>query len=161
RRIHALTSPPYKLVVLDCDNTLWKGVLGEDGVDGIAIPPAWARLQEHMVHLANQGFLLGLCSKNNEADVLAVLDHRAEMILKRDHLVGWRINWQPKSENLRAMAHELNLGLDSVIFLDDNPVECAEVRAGCPEVLTLHLPIEGDMSRFLEHVWAFDQTKVT
>ncbi|HZW29746.1 MAG TPA: HAD-IIIC family phosphatase, partial [Isosphaeraceae bacterium] len=161
RRIHALTSPPYKVVVLDCDNTLWKGVLGEDGVEGIAIPPAWARGQDILVRLARQGFLLGLCSKNNEADVLAVFDHRAEMILKRDHLVCWRINWQPKSENIRAMARELNLGLDSVIFLDDNPIECAEVRAGCPEVLTLRLPIEGDLVRFLEHVWAFDRPNVT
>ena len=83
------------------------------------------------------------------------------MILKRDHLVSWRINWQSKSENIRSLARDLNLGLDSFIFLDDNPVECAEVRAGCPEVLTLRLPIDGNIEEFLRHVWAFDRLRVT
>ena len=154
-------SPPYKVIVLDCDNTLWKGVVGEEGVAGIAIPPAWRQLQQFMVELSGKGFLLCLCSKNAESDVLDVFEQRRDMILKRDHLVSWRINWQPKSENIRSLAQELNLGLDSFIFLDDNPVECAEVRAGCPEVLTLRLPIEGDMVGFLERVWAFDRLNVT
>jgi len=161
RRIRALTSPPHKVVVLDCDNTLWKGVVGEDGVEGIAIPPAWQRLQEFLVRLASKGFALCLCSKNEDADVLRVFEQREEMALKRNHLAAWRINWSSKSENIRSLAWELNLGLDSFIFLDDNPVECAEVRAGCPEVLTLRLPVEGDMVRFLKHVWAFDRLKVT
>ena len=149
------------MVVLDCDNTLWKGVVGEEGVTGIAIPPAWMALQRFMVELAGQGFLLCLCSKNDEADVLEVFDRRPDMVLKREHLVSWRINWQPKSQNIRRLAQELNLGLDSFIFLDDNPVECAEVRAGCPEVLTLRLPIDGDIEGFLRHVWAFDRLRVT
>jgi FkbH-like protein len=161
RRIHAVTSPPHKVIVLDCDNTLWKGVVGEEGVTGIAIPPAWERLQQFLVDLANRGFLLCLCSKNDEADVLEVFERRTDMILKWHHLVSWRINWRPKSENIRELAGELNLSLDSFIFLDDNPIECAEVRAGCPEVLTLRLPIEGDMARFLQHVWAFDRLHVT
>ncbi len=161
RKIHALRNPPRKVVVLDCDNTLWKGVVGEEGVTGITIPPAWTTLQRFMVKLAGQGFLLCLCSKNDEPDVLNVFDRRPDMVLKRDHLVSWRINWQPKSRNIRALAKELNLGLDSFIFIDDNPVECAEVRAGCPEVLTLRLPIDGDMEGFLRHVWAFDRLHVT
>ena len=93
--------------------------------------------------------------------MLDVFDRRPDMVLKREHLVSWRINWQPKSQNIRALAQELNLGLDSFIFLDDNPVECAEVRAGCPEVLTLRLPIDGDIEGFLRHVWAFDRLRVT
>ena len=113
------------------------------------------------MRLSSKGFSLCLCSKNDDADVLHVFEQRRDMILKRDHLVSWRINWQPKSENIRSLAHELNLGLDSFIFLDDSPVECAEVRAGCPEVLTLQLPGERDMVRFLKHVWAFDRLKVT
>ena len=113
------------------------------------------------MELAGKGFLLCLCSKNDESDVLEVFDQRPDMLLKRDHLVSWRINWQPKSQNIRSLAQELNLGLDSFIFLDDNPVECAEVRAGCPEVLTLRLPIDGDIDGFLEHVWAFDRLRVT
>ena len=161
RRIHALLLPPHKVVVLDCDNTLWKGVVGEEGVDGITIPPPWRALQRFMAELAGRGFLLGLCSKNAEADVLEVLDRRPDMVLRREHLVTWRVNWQPKSQNLRSMAVELNLGLDSFIFVDDNPVECAEVRAGCPEVLTLRLPVDGDIEGFLRHVWAFDRPRVT
>ena len=161
RKIHALISLPYKVVVLDCDNTLWKGVIGEDGIDGITIPPGLGRLQQFMVELAGKGILLCLCSKNDESDVLEVFEQRPDMVLKRDHLVSWRINWMPKSENIKSLAQELNLGLDSFIFLDDNPVECAEVRSGCPEVLTLRLPIERDIAGFLKHVWAFDRLNVT
>ena len=161
RRINAITSPPYKVIVLDCDNTIWKGVVGEEGVEGVAIPPALGRLQRLMVELAGKGFLICLCSKNDESDVLEVFDKRSDMILKREHLVSWRINWRSKSENLRSLAQELNLGLDSFIFLDDNPIECAEVRSGCPEVLALRLPLEEDIANFLGHVWAFDRLQVT
>ena len=161
RRIHTLKAPPYKVVVLDCDNTLWKGVVGEEGVMGISIPPAFRKLQEFLVELAARGFLICLCSKNEEQDVLAVFEGQPKMHLKRDHLVSWRINWEPKSENLRSLAQELSLGLDSFLFLDDNPVECAEVRANCPEVLTLQLPAEDEIEHFLNHLWAFDRNKVT
>ena len=161
RKIHALLSPPRKVVVLDCDNTLWKGVVGEDGVEGITIPPRWRVMQQFMVGLARKGFLLCLCSKNDEADVLAVLDRRPDMVLKRDDLVAWRINWQAKSDNIRSLAHELNLGVDSFIFVDDNPMECAEVRASCPEVLTLWLPTDGNFDEFFRHVWAFDRLRMT
>jgi FkbH-like protein len=161
RRVHALKSPACKVIVLDCDNTLWKGVVGEEGIAGITIPPAWSRLQQFMVEQASKGVLLCLCSKNDESDVLDVFEQRPDMVLKRNHLVAWRINWEPKSENIRALAQELGLGLDSFIFLDDNPVECAEVQAGCPEVLTLRLPIEGDIAGFIEHVWAFDRLSMT
>ena len=159
RKVHALVSPPHKVVVLDCDNTLWKGVVGEDGVEGIALPPAWLALQRFMVGLTRKGFLLCLCSKNNESDVFDAFDRRPDMVLKWDDLVSWRINWLSKSENIRSLARELNLGLQSFIFLDDNPVECAEVRDGCPDVLTLRLPINGDIEGFLRHVWAFDRLR--
>ena len=101
---HTLKAPPYKVVVLDCDNTLWKGVVGEEGVMGISIPPAFRKLQEFLVELAARGFLICLCSKNEEQDVLAVFEGQSKMHLKRDHLVSWRINWEPKSENLRSLA---------------------------------------------------------
>jgi FkbH-like protein len=161
RKIHAFWSPPHKVVVLDCDNTLWRGVVGEDGVDGISIPPPWRALQQFMAKLTDQGFVLCLCSKNDESDVLGVFDRRPDMILNRSHLVSSRINWEPKSRNIRALAQELNVGLDSFIFLDDSPVECTEVRSGCPEVLTLRLPIDGDIEWFLRHVWVFDRLRVT
>lgn len=161
RKIYAIKHPPHKVIVLDCDNTLWKGIVGEDGVQGIEIPSTWRAVQEFVVAQQQAGMLICLCSKNNEADVMQVFEQRQEMPLKLEHLVAWRINWLPKSENIKSLAAELNLGLDSFIFIDDNPVECAEVSANCPEVLTLQLPIERDMQQFLQHVWAFDRLQTT
>ncbi|MGZ3413543.1 MAG: HAD-IIIC family phosphatase [Isosphaeraceae bacterium] len=161
RRIHALKSPPYKVIVLDCDNTIWQGIVGEEGAMGVTMPPSCQTLQQFVVEQVAKGFLVCLCSKNEERDVLEVLERRTDMPLKREHLVAWRINWVPKSENIRSLAQELNLGLDGFVFIDDNPVECAEVRANCPEVLTLQLPPADDVGRFLSHLWAFDRLKVT
>lgn len=162
RKIHVLKSSPHKVLVLDCDNTLWKGVCGEDGAFGIEISPPFQALQEFVIAQHRAGMLICLNSKNSEADVEEVFRQRLDMPLKRDHIVSWRINWEPKSKNLRALAQELQLGLDSFIFVDDNPVECAEVQANCPEVLTLHLPEAPDeIPTFLSHIWAFDRLKVT
>ncbi len=161
RRIHAHVAPPHKVVVLDCDHTLWQGVVGEDGVDGIGIPAPFAALQRFLVELSERGFLLCLCSKNVESDVLQVFEQRSDMVLRKEHLVSWRINWLSKGENIRSLAKELNLGLDSFIFIDDSPLECAEVGLACPDVLALQLPAGGDLEVFLRHVWAFDRTRVT
>jgi FkbH-like protein len=161
RKIYALKSAPHKVIVLDCDNTLWKGVVGEDGVNGIEISPVWQSLQQFMVAQQQAGMLLCLCSKNNEADALEVFEQRQDMVLRLEHIVTHRINWLPKSENIKSLAAELNLGTDSFIFIDDNPMECAEVQANCPDVLTLRLPIETDMMQFLHHIWAFDRLKIT
>jgi FkbH-like protein len=161
RKIYAIKTAPHKVIVLDCDNTIWQGIVGEDGVMGIELTPAYHALQEFMLAQQAAGMLLCFCSKNNEPDVLEVFDRRPEMPLKLQNLVAWRINWLPKSENIKSLAQELNLGLDSFIFIDDNPMECAEVQTNCPEVLTLQLPVKGDIPKFLQHVWAFDHLKVT
>ena len=162
RKLHAIKRPPYKVIVLDCDQTLWKGVCAEDGVIGIEIDPPHRALQEFIVAQQEAGMLICLCSKNNEEDVFAVFDRHQSMPLTRHHLVSWRINWEPKSENLKSLAEELNLGLDSFIFIDDNPVECAEVRANSPQVLTLTLPQNyKQIPQFIQHIWAFDRLKVT
>lgn len=162
RRFYRLNTSPYKVIVLDCDQTLWEGVCGEDGPLGVEINPAHGALQQSVVKLHDAGMLVCLCSKNNEKDVVEVFERRPEMPLKRDHIVSWRLNWRPKSENLRSLAQELRLGLDSFVLVDDDPVTCAEVRANCPEVLTLQLPDEPDsLARFLDHVWAFDRSKAT
>ncbi len=162
RKLYTLKSSPHKVIVLDCDNTLWQGVCGEDGAMGVKITPAYEALQKFMVEQSQQGMLLCLCSKNVESDAIEVFKRRPEMPIKLEHLVAWRINWQPKSANLKSLAEELNLGLDSFIFIDDNPVECSEVQASCPEVLTLQLPQATEtIPRFLNHVWAFDRLKVT
>jgi amino acid adenylation domain-containing protein/FkbH-like protein/non-ribosomal peptide synthase protein (TIGR01720 family)/FkbM family methyltransferase len=162
RKIFALKSYPYKVIALDCDHTLWNGVCGEDGVAGVKIDPPLRSLQEFIIGQQAAGKLICLCSKNQEEDVFAVFDQHPDMLLKRHHLVNWRINWRSKSENLKSLATELQLSLESFIFIDDNPVECAEVRANCPEVLTLQLPQECDhIPQYLEHIWAFDQLQAT
>ena len=162
RTIYNLQRPPFKVIVLDCDNTLWKGVCGEDGPQGIEVSAPFRRLQEFMLGRMNAGMLLCLCSKNNEQDVLDVFDQRTDMVLKREHLVARRINWNSKSENVMSLAHELNLGLESFIFIDDNPVDCADVRINCPGVLTLQLPQRSEsIPAFLNRVWAFDHAGAT
>ena len=162
RTVYNLERNPFKVIVLDCDNTLWKGVCGEDGPLGVEVTAPFRALQDFMVGQMNAGMLLCLCSKNNEKDVLNVFDQRSEMTLKREHLVSWRINWNSKSENIRSLATELNLGLDSFIFLDDNPIDCAEVEINCPGVLALQLPGNTDaFSSFLNHIWAFDSAGST
>lgn len=162
RKFHALLRPPRKVIVLDCDHTLWSGVCGEDGARGICLDAPYRTLQEFMRAQNEAGRLLAVCSKNNEEDVHEVFARRLEMPLRREHIIAWRLNWQPKSENIKSLAKELNLGLDSFIFVDDNPVECAEVEANCPEVLTLQLPEDpAQIPAFLKHCWPFDVLKVT
>jgi amino acid adenylation domain-containing protein/FkbH-like protein len=162
RKLYNLRSNPYKVIALDCDNTLWKGVCGEDGAAGVEISPPYYALQEFMVKQQQAGKLICLCSKNNEEDVFAVFDYHQAMPLQRHHLVASRLNWNAKSENLKSLAEELQLGLDSFIFVDDNPVECAEVQANSPQVLTIQLPQDSHrIEAFLQHMWAFDNLKVT
>ncbi|MEW6732939.1 MAG: amino acid adenylation domain-containing protein, partial [Acidobacteriota bacterium] len=162
RKIYALRTTPYKVIVLDCDQTLWQGVCGEDGTFGVQFTPAHQFLQQFVIAQVESGRLVCLCSKNNEEDVWEVFQYRAEMLLKPSHIAAWRINWQPKSENLKELAKELQLGLDSFVFIDDSPLECAEVTIHCPEVLTLQLPTEEDqIPRFLTNIWALDNMNTT
>jgi FkbH-like protein/FkbM family methyltransferase len=157
RTVAALSRTQFKVIVLDCDNTLWRGACGEDGWRNIEITEPYLRLQQFMVDQMNAGRLLCLCSKNNEQDVLDVFEWRTDMVLQQEHVVARRINWKNKSENIKSLAAELNVALDSFIFVDDNPVDCAEVSINCPDVLTLRLPDNAaSLPSFLNHVWAFD-----
>jgi FkbH-like protein len=157
RRLSAILGAPYKVIVLDCDQTLWKGIVGEAAEGGVTVDAPRRALQEWMVAQHERGMLLCLCSKNNEADVLEVFERGPDMPLRREHILAHRINWRPKSENLISLAAELGLGLDSFVFVDDDPLECAEVKARCPDVLTLELPRDpAQIPQVLRHVWAFD-----
>ena len=162
RRSDAAFRKPFKVLVLDCDNTLWDGVCGEDGTHGIAFPEYRLALHRFANRQREAGMVVCLCTKNNEADVWDVFDQRSEILLRREQLVSWRINWEPKSMNLRSLSEELQLGLDSFVFIDDDPAVCAEVEANCPEVCTLLLPGERErIPDFLDHVWLFDRLRVT
>jgi FkbH-like protein len=161
RKIHAALVPAQKVLVLDCDNTIWRGVVGEDGVDGIVISQAFASLQRFAVDAYRRGILICLASKNLERDVLEVFEKRSDMILKLDQIVAHQINWESKPQNVRALAQSLNLGLDSFVFLDDNPVECALMKAELPQVITLQLPPEGEIELFLSNIWTFDKMSIT
>lgn len=131
-------APRKKVVVLDADNTLWGGIVGEDGVDGIAIDKqypgtVYRRFQSQLRELADTGVLLALVSKNNPDDVREVFERR-EMPLKLEHFSSVQVNWEPKSDNIARVAEELNVGPDSLVFIDDNPFELEQVRAALPMV---------------------------
>ena len=161
RRIHSLRSAPKKVIVLDCDNTLWKGVCGEEG-PAVCVDAPRRALQKFMLDQLTAGMLLCLCSKNVEEDVDAVFSQNTAMVLRPEHIGARRVNWNPKPQSLRELSTTLQLGMDSFIFVDDNPLECAEVEASCPEVLTLQLPQDAEaIPQFLNNVWAFDHWKVT
>jgi FkbH-like protein len=162
RKAHALKRTPSKVIALDCDETLWIGICGEDGPNGVIVDPTRRGLQEFMRAQRQAGVLLCLCSKNNEEDVAETFRANPSMPLRLEDFVANRINWEPKAENLRSLAEELDLALDSFIFVDDNPAECAQVQTQAPEVICLTLPPDSsEIPHFLRHVWAFDRLKTT
>ena len=136
----------HKVLALDCDNTLWGGVIGEDLIEGVALSPyeypgnVFWRAQQEFAGLERSGVLLCLCTKNNPADVAEVLEKHPHMVLRPDRLTIQKVNWDDKSSNLRAIAQELNLGLDSIVFLDDSAFELEGVRSQAPQVTTFQVP---------------------
>lgn len=159
--------PPKKVIALDCDNTLWGGVIGEDHLSGIALgddyPGRSFRLfQSALLALRQRGILLVLTSKNEAADVWQVCDHHPAMLIQRGDIAAHRIDWQAKSANLRSLASELNLGLDSFVFIDDSPTERLEVLTNAPAVTVLPLP--KDPAQYVEvllQLWCFDAANIT
>lgn len=162
-RLAATTwNTPRKVVVLDCDNTLWTGVCGEDGPRGVTIGPDRRAVQEFMLDQRARGRLLCLCSRNEEADVHAVFTRNPGMTLTLPDITAHRIGWQPKAHYLRELSEELGLALDSFVFVDDDAVECASVRAQLPEVAVVELTRDpGRAHRQLLREPAFDQLTVT
>ncbi len=162
RKICAIKKQIFKVIVLDCDNTLWRGICGEVGASGVKVDKPYKDLQSFILEKYNEGTILAICSKNNEKDVIDVFENNPDMIIKKEHILCWKVNWQEKSNNIKEIAKEINLGLDSFIFIDDNPIECSKMVENCPQVLTLQLPNEEDyIPIFLKHIWAFDKVKVT
>ncbi|MEH2065651.1 MAG: HAD-IIIC family phosphatase [Nostoc sp.] len=167
RLAHGIFIPAKKVLALDCDGILWGGIVGEDGIDGIALsndqPGRSFRLfQEMLLALKKRGILLILVSKNQEADVWNVFDNHPDMVLQRSDIATHRINWKAKSANLRDIAEELNLGLDSFVFVDDSPIECLEVQTNSPEVTVVTMPKEPALYvETLSKLWCFDSSNIT
>jgi FkbH-like protein len=141
----ALLGRNRKCLVLDCDNTLWGGIIGEDGLAGITLGrnypgSAFYEFQQEILNLHQRGVIVALCSKNNEADVWEVFRKHPDMVLSEDHIAASRINWEDKVSNLRQLALELNIGLDSMVYADDSEFEVGLVRRELPEVAVIHMP---------------------
>ncbi len=134
-----------KCIVLDLDNTLWGGILGEDGLHGVKIGGGYPgnvfeQFQQALLKLSNTGVLLAICSKNNEKDVLELWEKNHFMIIKQSDVSTYRINWENKADNIKSIAEELNLGLDSFVFIDDSPTERELVKQLLPMVSTPEFP---------------------
>ena len=152
---------PVKVIAVDADNTLWEGIIGEDGMDGIRMGPERLRFQQRLLDLQQNGVLLALVSKNNRDDVLHVLREHADMLLREEHFVAIQADWGPKSQAIHSLSEELNLGLGSFLFLDDSEMELAEVRSGCPEVACVRVPSSRELDRWIRNLWLLDVGEVT
>jgi len=140
-----LKLPKAKVIVLDADNTLWGGIIGEDGIHGIALGPdypgnAYLAFQRRLLDYQQRGFILALCSKNNPEDVKQVFQEHPHQLLRDEHFAAQRVNWLPKADNLLSLAEELNLGLESFVFVDDSDHECAAVRRRIPQIEVIQTP---------------------
>jgi FkbH-like protein len=157
RLIAARQGRSYKCLVLDLDNTLWGGVIGDDGLDGIVIGQGsplgegFAELQAYAKELARRGIILAVSSKNDEKNALEPFEKHPEMVLRRADIAAFRANWTDKAANIRAIAQDLNIGLDSLVFLDDNPAERIQVRDALPMVAVPEVP---DDPAMIPHILA-------
>ena len=156
-----------KCVVLDLDNTLWGGIVGEDGYAGIILGDtptgkAFVEFQKIILSLQQRGIILAINSKNNTDDAMDVIKNHPNMILREEHFVSIKINWNDKASNLQEIATELNIGLDSMVFFDDDPVNRELVRSTMPEVLTPELPKDPYLfSMIIKNLNDFNVLKIT
>lgn len=158
-----------KCIVLDLDNTLWGGILGEDGITGIKIGGdypgnAFLMFQQFLIELEKNGVILTICSKNNEQDVLDLWKQHPFIMLKKEHIAAYRINWNNKAQNIRELADELNIGLDSMVMVDDNPTERELIKQMLPMVETPDFPehsylLPEFMSSLISYFYIYSLTK--
>ena len=158
-----------KCVVLDLDNTLWGGVIGDDGLEGIELSmhgggagESFVRLQLHLRQLRKRGILLAVCSKNDEAVALLPFLQHPDMVLKRDDIAVFVANWEDKANGIQRIRAELNISLDSIVFLDDNVFERNLVRELLPEVIVPELPEDpSSVVKFLSELNLFETTSLS
>lgn len=157
-RLKSFTEPRKKCLVLDLDNTLWSGVLGEDGISGVKMSGdypgnAFQYFQEALLSLSKSGVILTLCSKNNEDDVKELWEKNPFVKIRPEHIAAYRINWNNKADNIRELAKELNIGMDSMVFVDDNPTERELVRQQLPMVEVPEFPKRSyELMEFYKHL---------
>jgi FkbH-like protein len=166
--IRAIKNLTKKCLVLDLDNTLWGGVLGEEGPMGIKISKddpegeAYYDFQRKILTIKNRGILLAVCSKNNPGDVAEVFERRTDMPLQKTDFAAIETNWDPKHQNLARIAQSLNIGTDSLVFLDDNPAECLLIKQMMPEVKTVQLPKDpAKLADLIDSLWDFEKATIT
>ena len=145
--IKPISSKNRKCIVLDLDNTLWGGIVGEDGFNGISLGPTYpgnsfVEFQRILLSLWKRGIILAINSRNNPDDALKVIREHPYMILKEEHFASTRINWSDKATNLKEIAKELNIGLNSIVYFDDDPVNRELIKNLIPEILTVDLPTD-------------------
>ena len=165
--VKALRGMTKKCIVLDLDNTLWGGIIGEDGIEGIKLDNSFpgnqfVDFQKALLNLNKRGIILAINSKNNFDDAIEVIRNHPAMVLKEKNFASIKINWENKTQNLVEIAKELGIGLDSMVFFDDNPVERDLVKQALPEVLVVDLPSSPTLyKQTLENLKVFDQLSLT
>ena len=168
RLLMAAQGRSAKCLVLDLDNTLWGGVIGDDGLEGIVIGQgsaageAFTSFQHYARALGRRGVILAVCSKNDEANALEAFERHPDMVLRRGDIAAFRADWTDKATNLRAIAGELNIGLDAMVFADDNPFERALIRAELPQVSVPELPEDPALfARCISDAGYFESLRLT
>lgn len=167
RYLRPLSGQLKKCIVLDLDNTLWGGVLGEEGLGGIKLGPTpegkpFLEFQERLLALFDRGIILAINSRNNPQDVFEVFSKHPSMILKEKHFAAVEINWNDKATNLRSIAQKINIGLDAIVYFDDDLFNCNLVREKLPEVTTVHLPEDPALyGQTLENLELFNSLQLT
>ncbi len=167
RYIKAFLGLGKKCIVLDLDNTLWGGIVGEDGFEGIKlgsdpVGKAFIEFQKTLLALHKRGIILAINSKNNFEDAIRVIREHTDMILKEEHFACMKINWNDKVQNMKEIATELNIGLDSMVFFDDDPVNREYVKSSFPQILTVEMPQDASQyAPLLMSMNDFDTLKIT
>jgi FkbH-like protein len=144
RQLQAVQLKRKKCIIIDLDNTLWGGVLGEDVIEigGDYPGNAFLEFQKALLELSKAGVIIAVCSKNNESDVFEVWDKNSDILLKKEHISAYRINWNNKAENVNELVEELNIGFDSVVYIDDNPTERELIKQSFPMIETPDFPVQ-------------------
>ena len=165
--VYAVTGITKKCIVLDLDNTLWGGIIGEDGFDNIKVGDdpvgrSFVEFQKRLLALNQRGIILAINSKNNFDDAIEVIQKHPNMILREENFASTKINWDDKVTNLQKIAEELNIGLDSMVFFDDDPINQEYVRESLPEVLVMDLPRDSSQyPHIITEMKEFDVLKIT